>query len=94
MRTLKTMACSLPLFLGILSHRARKFDEAVPLLEKAVALDPWSVEGHLALGSARAARGDRTGALPCFEEALRLDPSNAGAKEALRRLRAPGAINR
>jgi TolB-like protein len=59
---------------GIFFMDQRRWREAATQLDEAVALDPLSPNTHLVLGQLRNAQGDFTGALPHYEEALRLSP--------------------
>jgi tetratricopeptide (TPR) repeat protein len=53
----------------------RRWREAATQLDEALALDPLLPNFHRELGVLRSAQGDCTGALPHYDEALRLAPS-------------------
>ncbi len=56
---------------------------AVTLLDRAIALDPLNVEGHLLLGLAYAQLKDLTKAIQSVKEVLRLDPQHEIAQKLL-----------
>ena len=66
---------------------AGHFDDAIPALERSLAIDAGQRETGKVLSAvresralARAMAGDTTGAMPDLEEAVRLDPKNASAR--------------
>jgi len=66
---------------------AGRLDDAIPALERSLAIDTGQKETEKVLSAAherralsRAVAGDTAGALPDLEEAVRLDPSNASAR--------------
>ncbi len=65
----------------------KKYQEAVLVLEKGVALNPSSVEAINSLGVAHARTGNRAKALAMFTEALRRDPSFTAAKNNLEKIK-------
>jgi tetratricopeptide (TPR) repeat protein len=52
-----------------------KLDEAIPHLQKAIALDPQNAEFEDNLGQALAVKGQTDEAIPHFERALHLEPN-------------------
>jgi len=64
----------------------RKLAEATQLAQEAVALEPNAVSYSL-LGQARAATGDRSGAVSAIEKAIELDPDNPRYRKLLGLLR-------
>jgi tetratricopeptide (TPR) repeat protein len=69
--------------LGVLAHQARRDDEAVELISRAVAVEPANAELHYNLGVAlqMLARPDEAAA--SYQEALRLGPQKAEAHNNL-----------
>jgi Tfp pilus assembly protein PilF len=63
------------LWYGVFLMDQRRWREAATQLDEAVALDPLSPIIHRLLGGFRYVQGDFTGALPHYDEALRLAPS-------------------
>ncbi|HEX7056981.1 MAG TPA: tetratricopeptide repeat protein [Bacilli bacterium] len=64
-----------------LRKRHDRHAEAIELLERATALDPLNVDGHLLLGAAYAALRRYDQAIRSLEEVIRLDPQHElGAK--------------
>lgn len=59
--------------------RAQRFDEAVPVARKALALDPDNVKLHLQLARSLAAIGSWENALATIDRALELRPDNVEA---------------
>jgi 4-amino-4-deoxy-L-arabinose transferase-like glycosyltransferase len=66
---------------------AGRLDDAIPALERSLAIDTGQKETGKVLSAAhekralsRAVAGDTAGAMPELEEAVRLDPSNASAR--------------
>ena len=66
-----------------------KVDEAVAELERAVADDPKNAAAQAKLADALALRGDVGGALDHYNQALKIDPKFAAAKQGLARLLNP-----
>jgi tetratricopeptide (TPR) repeat protein len=62
---------------GNLLRRAGRIDEARPLIEKAVAMQPEWAEAHAELGELLLARGRPGEAIPALRAALRLHPGHA-----------------
>ena len=60
-----------------------KAAQALDTARKAVAIDPYLADGHVALGLAQLANGDHNGATASFSQALALDPKNAQAHRGL-----------
>ena len=69
--------------------KTAQFTPAYKILHngKITALDPKYPEAHLGLGNVLELKGDLDGAIACFNEALRLDPTLAPAKRNLDRVR-------
>lgn len=76
--------------LGNLYHEARRFDDAVPWFEAALALDPGLVEVSTDLGVAYYYGGAVDRALAQFERSLEIDPAHAGTLLSLGIVRAFG----
>jgi tetratricopeptide (TPR) repeat protein/S1-C subfamily serine protease len=55
-------------------HRSNKYAEAVEALNRAIALEPNSLNAHYAKGLALGASGDNTNALKAFDRAIALVP--------------------
>jgi Tfp pilus assembly protein PilF len=70
---------------GIDAIKAERYDEAKPLLEKAVEQSPKSSEAHFYLAVARERTGDRAGAEDAYKKSLAIDP---GGMEAMTNLSA------
>ena len=77
-------------YAGVLYELGR-FGEAVVALRQAVALNPSLAQTHFNLGLALEKEGQRGDALRHFEEAARLDPGWAKAREHLTALRKSGS---
>ena len=69
----------IPLVLGMLNAQARRFDEALPLLEQACRTDPQRPEAWMALGTVLGGTGRAGEAADAFRQVLRLQPGNASA---------------
>lgn len=76
--------------LGNLYHEARRFDDAVPWFEAALALDPELIEVSTDLGVAYYYGGAVDRALAQFERSLEIDPAHAGTLLSLGIVRAFG----
>ena len=76
--------------LGYLKALQGKLDEAVPLLEKTLALEPSYLPAVLRLGRARLEQGEYPQARAQFEKALELDSGAAAAYEGLGKVAAAG----
>jgi Tfp pilus assembly protein PilF len=63
------------LWYGMFFMEQRRWREAAAQFDEAVVLDPLAPMIHYSLGNLRCAQGDFTGALPHYDEALRLAPS-------------------
>jgi tetratricopeptide (TPR) repeat protein len=61
--------------------KAKNWDAAIGLLEKALARDPANAEIHNQLGFAERNRGDLDAAFKHYERALALNPKHRGAHE-------------
>ncbi|MDP6388460.1 MAG: tetratricopeptide repeat protein [Alphaproteobacteria bacterium] len=68
---------------GSVAYQQGKFSDAVPLLRKAVLLNPDEAEFHNTLGKALQALGDDDEAARCFKAALSLDPDLVDAHNNL-----------
>jgi protein O-mannosyl-transferase len=66
--------------------KQRKFDEALKTLATAQAIDPNIAQIYLNRGGVYELQGDRSSAIQQYQQALRTEPSNRTAREALRRL--------
>ena len=64
---------------GIRLLRNQDWKAAAAQLERAVQLQPKSVDAHIALGIAKLRSGDVPGGLQSFRAAVRLNPSSAEA---------------
>lgn len=58
---------------------AGRYQEAIAVLEQAVAQDSLNASAHLSLGVARSYAGDRDGAVAAFQHTLALDPAKSNA---------------
>jgi tetratricopeptide (TPR) repeat protein len=72
--------------LGYYRLLKRQWMVAIPLLDRAVALDPQDAQAWLWLAQGSQNAGDRTRAVACYRRVLALDPANAEAKKGLRTL--------
>jgi len=70
---------------GYLRQVEGRLREAVPLLERTVAMEPDYLPAHLRLGRARLELGENDRAEGHFREALEMDPESAAAFEGLGR---------
>ena len=77
--------------LGNLYHEARRFDDAVPWFEAALALSPDLVEVSTDLGVAYFYQGSVDRALAQFDRSLEIDPAHAGTLLNIGIVRAAGA---
>jgi hypothetical protein len=66
---------------------ASKPDDAIQYLLASLEYFPKSVRAYLALAQARAAQGDRQGAIEDLEKAVALDPKNVQARSQLEQLK-------
>ena len=71
---------------GVEHARAERWALAEDRLRLAVALHPSDLEARVLLGKVLAHQQRRAEAATCLREALRIDPGNAPARAALRRL--------
>ena len=62
---------------------AEALDEAVPIADRAIALDPLSAAGYISKSSARIYQGDHQGALDAARDALTISPNYAAAHHFL-----------
>ena len=76
--------------LGNLYHEARRFEDAVPWFEAALALDPDLVEVSTDLGVAYFYLGAVDRALAQFDRSLEIDPAHAGTLLNIGIVRATG----
>lgn len=72
--------------LGALFAHEKRFDQAVPLLERALQLDSRNADGHLILGAALAETGDVLHAEEHLRAAVLLAPMNLNAHNLLGKL--------
>jgi CubicO group peptidase (beta-lactamase class C family) len=68
--------------------RMRRVPEAIEVFKQNVADHPQSANVYDSLGEAHAAQGTKEEAIKNYERSLELNPSNSGAVEALKKLRA------
>lgn len=59
---------------------AKRFDEALELMKKAVEVDPAYVQGYLGLATVYAQKGDSAKALEALQSAIRLNPQDPTAR--------------
>ncbi|HRU05613.1 MAG TPA: tetratricopeptide repeat protein [Candidatus Brocadiia bacterium] len=64
------------LHLGQAYYQEGRFEEASRELEKALALRPYSADGHAMLATVRLEMGDYKGALACYRGGLKCDPEH------------------
>jgi tetratricopeptide (TPR) repeat protein len=69
--------------LGVLAFQDRRGDEALALLQQAIARDPTQASFHHSLGESYRGLGQWDAAIDCFEEALRLDANLFAAHYSL-----------
>jgi Flp pilus assembly protein TadD len=66
----------------------QRYDDALPHFQEAVRLRPEDADIRTNLGALLASRGDLSGAIESFEEALKLNPNDKVAQDYLTRARA------
>ena len=66
----------------------QRYDDALPHFREALRLRPGDADIHTNLGALLASRGDLSGAIQAFEQALKLNPNDGTAQEHLARARA------
>ncbi|CAK0901542.1 unnamed protein product [Prorocentrum cordatum] len=64
-------------------HSKDNVDEAISLLQRAIAADPRFVQAHVALGRAFMEAGNREGSLAALQAALEVDPNHIEANVEL-----------
>ena len=64
---------------------AKRYGEAIPLLQQVVAKDPKNADAYNLLGYATRKSGDPNGSLQYYTTALQIDPKHLGANEYHRR---------
>jgi protein O-GlcNAc transferase len=69
--------------LGVLEHQERNYDDAIELIEGAIALHPRVADYHMNCALPYLARGQTAEAVACSREALRLRPAYPKAHENL-----------
>src|SRR6188474_922850 len=79
----RPVACSV---LGTIRIRQQRFDEAVPLLQEAIRLEPRLVGAHLSLAELYMLRRDTEHAVPLYRRVVELDAGNVSARLALARI--------
>jgi Tfp pilus assembly protein PilF len=67
---------------GLCKHGKKDEDGAKADFEKAIEIEPSSIEGHFYLGHNKKARGDKKGAKAAFKKAAELDPDGKMGKAA------------
>jgi tetratricopeptide (TPR) repeat protein len=60
---------------------AKRFKEAMPLLQQAVATDPRNADAYNLMGYSTRKMGDANGSLQYYNQALAIDPKHLGANE-------------
>jgi len=60
---------------------AKRYKEAMPLLQQAVAKDPRNADAYNLMGYATRKSGDANGSLQYYNQALAIDPKHLGANE-------------
>ena len=60
---------------------AKRYKEAMPLLQQAVAKDPKNADAYNLMGYATRKSGDANGSLQYYNQALAIDPKHLGAHE-------------
>ena len=60
---------------------AKRFKEAMPYLQQAVAKDPKNADAYNLMGYATRKSGDANGSLQYYNQALAIDPKHLGAHE-------------
>ena len=68
---------------GLQCAKEKKWDEAIELLEEAIAEDPKHVNSYNVLGKAYIQKGELDAARRCWRRALKIDPDNLTAKQCL-----------
>ena len=66
--------------LGTISFQRKRLDDSIVFFKKAIELDERLVGAHLSLAQVYMLQGEPALALPLFERALKLAPSNADAR--------------
>lgn len=74
---------------GMIAERGEKWADAVAFYRRAVELQPAHARARFALGRALAKSGDKDAARPQLQEALKLAPDFAAARDALAALDGP-----
>jgi tetratricopeptide (TPR) repeat protein len=69
--------------LGSALARAGDWEGAQAALEASIRQAPGYADAHVALGNVLFARGDRVGAVACWNRALAIDPGNEAASKNL-----------
>jgi tetratricopeptide (TPR) repeat protein len=73
--------------MGMLYRQLRRYDEAIPYIEKAIALQPRDAKAHSNLGQALLMQGKFAESMTSFQNALSLDPNLETAQVGLQRAR-------
>ncbi|MEO8130537.1 MAG: tetratricopeptide repeat protein, partial [Bryobacteraceae bacterium] len=76
--------------LAVLYSSKQRFDDALPLLTRAVQAEPEDPLSWLNLGVCLEAKGDRNGAMAAYRQTLTLDPGSVRAAAFLHRLSGQG----
>jgi tetratricopeptide (TPR) repeat protein len=76
----------------LLASQKVRLDDALILVQRAVAKEPGRAAYLDTLGSVQLARGDMTAARRAFERALSIEPTNAGVREHLAALGSASAV--
>lgn len=73
--------------MGMLYRQLRRYEEAIPFIEKAIALEPRDAKAHSNLGQALLMQGKFAQSMTSFQNALSLDPNLETAQVGLQRAR-------
>ena len=71
--------------MGMLCRQMRRYDEAVPYIEKALAANPSDAKAHSNLGQALLFQGKFADSITSFQSALSLSPKLETAQIGLQR---------
>jgi tetratricopeptide (TPR) repeat protein len=71
--------------MGMLYRQLRRYDEAIPYIEKAIALEPRDAKAHSNLGQALLMQGKFAESVTSFQNALSLNPNLETAQIGLQR---------
>jgi Flp pilus assembly protein TadD len=80
---LTTQIFEIPFQIGKLLSERKAFEEAIPFLEKAIAIRTTSGPAHTLLGRCRASLGQTHPAIAAYQRAVKINPYDAAALSAL-----------